>query len=89
VESRLKLGAVIRLDDLHAKRQAPTDFVDEPDGRALVAGVVHLEDANAGAIVDGGALVESFPGAGDPLEELHVSCRRWPGCGFSYRCHRS
>lgn len=50
----------------------PTHLVDEPDRRALVAGVIDLQDANARAIIDGRELVEPLSGAGDPLEELHV-----------------
>ena len=36
------------------ERQAPEDFVDKLDRRALIAGIVHLEHSNARAIVDGG-----------------------------------
>ena len=61
MEVRLELGAVVRLDDVDAKRQAPKDFVDDLDRRALVAGVVDLEHANAGAIVDRRELTQVLP----------------------------
>ena len=68
----LELGAVVGLHDVHAERQPPQDVVDEADRRALVAGVVDLEHANARAVVDGRELIEALSGARDPLEELHV-----------------
>ena len=80
---RLKLGAVVRLHDVHAKRQPPHDVVDELDGRALVARVVHLEHPNARAIVDGGELIEPLPGARNALEELHVQLQPVAWLGFS------
>jgi hypothetical protein len=39
VELRLELGAVIGLHDMHAKRQAADDLVDELHGRSLIAAV--------------------------------------------------
>ena len=47
VKLRLKLRAVISLNDVDAKWQSPHDFVGEVDSRALVARVVDLEDPNA------------------------------------------
>src|SRR5688572_25095066 len=53
VEFGLEFGAVVSLDDEHSKRQATEHFVDEPDGGALVARIVDLQDPNASAIVNG------------------------------------
>jgi len=55
-----------------AERQAAEDVVDEGDGRPLIAGVEHFQHANAGAIVDGGELVEPPARAGNALETLHI-----------------
>ena len=57
VELRLKLGAVVGLHHVHAKRQSTDVLVDELHGRALVARVVDLQDANSRAIVNGRELV--------------------------------
>ena len=59
VELRLKLGTVVRLHHVHAKWQPADDLVDELHGRALVARVVDLQDANPRAIVDGRELIQS------------------------------
>ena len=53
----LEFAAFVRLHDRDPKRPAPANLVNEPDRRALVAGVVHLEDANPGAVVDGRELI--------------------------------
>src|SRR4029450_11500722 len=47
-------------------------FIYKLDGVQLVAGGVDLEHPNAGAVVDGGELIQSRARAGDALEELHV-----------------
>ena len=60
------------LNDVDAERQPTQDLVDELDGRPLIAGVVDLEHANAGAVVNGGELIQSLLGAGNTLEELHI-----------------
>ena len=46
MEVGLELGAIVRLHDLDAKRQPASHVVDEPDRRALVAGVIDLEHAD-------------------------------------------
>jgi len=38
----------------------------------LVASIADLEDADAGAIIDGRELIEARARAGNALEELHV-----------------
>jgi hypothetical protein len=82
VESGLELGAVIRLYDVDPEREPPQDLVDELDRRRLIAGVIHLEHANARAIVDGGELKEPLPGPWNALEELHVQLQPVAGLGF-------
>jgi hypothetical protein len=72
VEFRLELSTVIGLDYEHSERQAAEHFVDEPDGGALVAGVVDLQDPNAGAIVDGCELIEAAARPGNSFQELHI-----------------
>jgi hypothetical protein len=46
---RLELGAVVGLDDEDPEWN---DLVDEVDGSGLGAGVVDLEDANPGAVIN-------------------------------------
>ena len=58
VKLRLELDAVVGLHHVHPKRQAGHDVVHEENGRALIERVVDLQDANAGAIVDGRELIE-------------------------------
>lgn len=79
----LKFGAIVGLDDVDPEGEAPDHFIEKPDGRALVAGIVDLEDANACAIVDRRELVQSLRCARDALEELHVHLQAMPGLGFS------
>ena len=72
MELRLKLRPVVGLNDVDAEWQPTQDLVDEPDGRPLVAGVVDFEDANAGAVVNGGELIQPLLGTRNALEELHI-----------------
>jgi hypothetical protein len=72
VELRAELGAVVRLHELDAERQAANDLVGEVDRRRLVARVVNLEHPNARAVIDGRELVEALLRPGDALEELYV-----------------
>ena len=72
MELRLELGAIVGLNDVDAKREAPPHLVHEADRGALVARVEHFEYANPRAVVDRGELVEPAATARDPLEELHV-----------------
>jgi hypothetical protein len=72
VEVGLEFGAIVGLNDVDAEGQPPEDVIDEFDGRPLIAGVVDLQHANAGAIVDRRELVEPPAGAGDPLKKLDV-----------------
>ena len=67
MELGLEFGAVVGLHDVDAEWQAAEDFVDEQPGRALIAGIVDLEDANPRAIVDGGELVQALMSPGDSL----------------------
>jgi hypothetical protein len=48
VKLGLKLGAVIGLHDVHAERQAANHFVNEEDGRALVARIVDPSGLESG-----------------------------------------
>src|SRR5262245_21918521 len=61
VKLRLKLATVVGLHDVHAEWESAEDLVDEQLGRALVARVVHFQDADPGAIVDGRELIEASP----------------------------
>ena len=72
VEVGLKLGAIVRLDHLDAEGQAAEDIIDELDGRPLIAGLEDFQDADPGAIVDRGELIEPSAGARNPLEKLNV-----------------
>ena len=83
VEMRLKLRAVVRLDDVHPEGQSPEDLIDEGDVRPLITGGVYLQNADARAIVDRGELKEPATRAGDALEELHIDLESMPGLAFS------
>jgi len=72
MEVGLELGAIVRLHDLDAKGQPAAHFVDEPDSRALIAGVIDLEHADPGAVVDGRELIQPRARARDTLEEFHI-----------------
>jgi hypothetical protein len=72
VKARLELGAIIGLYDVDAEGSSAKDVVDKSDRGCLIARIVDLEHANAGAVVNGGELEESFPCAGNSLEELHI-----------------
>src|SRR5262245_12532461 len=78
VEMGLEFGAVVGLNDVDAEGQSPEDVVDECDGCPLRAGVVDLEHANAGAIVDRRELVKPPTRAGNPLEKLDVHLQAMP-----------
>ena len=77
-----RLRAVVRLNDVDAERQAPTDVGDKAHGAALVAHVVHRQDPNARAVVDGGELIETRPRAGNALEKLHINLQAVAGLGL-------
>jgi hypothetical protein len=53
-------------------------FLDEPHGRALIAGVVDLENADPGAVIDRCELIQAPARARNPLEELHVQLQPVP-----------
>ena len=72
MKARLELRAVVGLDDETRNGRRRQHLVDEADRRALVAGIVDLEHADARAVIDRRELVEPLPRAGDPLEELHI-----------------
>ena len=82
VKVGLEFSAIVRLDHMDAERQAAEDVVDELDGRALITGIVDLEHANPGAIVDRRELVEAPAGARNPLEKLDVDLQPMSRLGF-------
>jgi hypothetical protein len=57
VEAGAELDAVVGLDDLDSEGQAFQHVVEELDGRLLVELRVDAQDAQPGAVVDGGELV--------------------------------
>src|SRR5580700_2407736 len=59
VKRRLELGAVVRLYDVHPEREPTDHFVDELRGRALIAGVVDLEDADPRAVINRCELIQA------------------------------
>jgi hypothetical protein len=79
VEMGLEFSAVVGLNHVDAERQAPEDVIDECDGGALMAGVVDLEHANAGSIVDRRELVEPPARARDAFEKRDVDLEAMPG----------
>src|SRR5215831_3605358 len=82
MEVGLELGAVIRLHDLDAKWQPAAHLVDEPNRRALIAGVIDLEYADPRAVVDGRELIQPRARARDALEEFHVNLQPMPRLWF-------
>ena len=82
VELGLELCAIVSLQHMDTERESLSDLVEEPDRRALVAGIVDLENPDTGAVVDRGELVEAFARPWDALEELHVHLQAVPGLGL-------
>src|SRR6476620_12395223 len=72
VEMGLEFGAVVGLNDVDAEGQPSEDLANKFDRRPLIAGVVDLQHADPGAIVDRRKLVEPPTRAGNPLEKLDV-----------------
>ena len=60
VELGLELGTVVGLQYQNAERKALSDLVQAAYRRALVAGIVDLENAYTGAVIYGRELVELF-----------------------------
>jgi hypothetical protein len=77
-----KLGAVVGLDHLDPERQFGQQVVEELDGGLLIASRVDPEHSQAGAVVDGGELVEAFPGSSNGGYELDVDLDPVTGLGF-------
>src|SRR5262245_18292449 len=75
----LEFGTVVGLDDQDAEREPAQHFIDESNRRPLVAGIEHLQHANARAVVDRGELVQPFPSPRDPLKELDIDLQTMPG----------
>lgn len=75
-----ELCAVVGLKDIDPEREALPGRLEELDCRALVARIVHLQEADPRAAVDGGELVESLSSYGNALKKLHVHLQAmaWP-----------
>ena len=82
MKPRLELGAVVRLKREDPEWEAFADLVQEADRRALIAGVVDLENAYTRAVVNRGELIQPFPRSWDALKELHVHLQAVPRLGF-------
>ncbi len=82
MESRLELCAIIGLQDENLEWQPISNLIQESDGRALVAGVVDLQDADTRAVIDSRELVEPFASPRDALEELDVHLQSVAWLGF-------
>ena len=78
VKVGLELGASIGLNDKDAEGESPEDVINEGDRRALITRVKDLQHAKAGAIVDGGELIEPPARARDALEKLDVDLQAMP-----------
>lgn len=70
VELGLELCAIVSLQHMDTERESLSDLIEEPDRRALVAGIVDLENPDTGAVVDRGELVEAFARPCDRTPEL-------------------
>ena len=82
VEAGLEFGAIVGLNHADAERQATPDFVEELDGRPLIAGVIDLENPDPRAIVNRRELIEAGPAPRDSLEKLHVELQPVAGLGL-------
>ena len=78
VKVGLELGAIVGLNDKDAEGESPEDVINEGDRRALITRVKDLQHAKAGAIVDGGELIEPPARARDALEKLDVDLQAMP-----------
>jgi hypothetical protein len=72
VKVRLKLGAVVRLDDLDPEGKPTNDVIDEFDGCGLIAGVKNFKNSQAGTVIHRGELVEPLARPWNALQKLHV-----------------
>jgi hypothetical protein len=72
VRAGIEIGTIVGLHDMDPKRETAQDVVHEPNSRALIARVKDLQHPNAGAIIDGGELIEPPLTTWDPFEKLHV-----------------
>jgi len=82
MEPGLELGSIVSLQNEDAERKSISNLVQELDCRALIAGIVDLQDSDTRAVVDGGELIEPLTGPRDALKELHVHLQAVPGLGL-------
>ena len=61
MEGGLELRAIVGLDHIDAEREPLECVVDELDRRLLVQSVIEAQDAQPGAVVDGGELIVTAP----------------------------
>lgn len=80
-----KLTPVVGLDALDAEGQPGEDLVHEGDGGLLSVALIDLEDANPGAVIDGGVLIVRSCAVAEGAKNLTSSWIWCPGRGFSYR----
>ena len=79
VEPRLELGAIVGLKRKDPERESLANLVQEADRRALIAGVVDLQDSDPGTVIDCGELVEPLTVPGIRSRNFTSMCRRCPG----------
>lgn len=79
MKAGLEFGAVVSLDKVDLEGQLLEDGVEKPDCGLLVEAVEDLENAEPGAVIDGGVLVVLLAHALDRLDELDVdlNCVAW------------
>ena len=77
-----ELSAVVGLDHLDSEGQFGEEIVEELDGGLLVAFRIDAQHPESGAVVDGGELVEAFPGPTNRGDELDVDLDGVAGLGF-------
>ena len=82
VELGAELDPVVGLDHFDAEGEPGEEVVEELEGGLLVEPGIGPEDAEAGAVVDGGELVEAFALGADGGDELNVDLDPVAGLGF-------
>ncbi len=76
---RLKLRAVVRLNNENSKWKPADNLVDELNRSALIAAVVNLQHPDTSAVVDSSELVKALGRAMNALQKLYVHLEPVPG----------
>ena len=72
VKPRLELCPIVGLYDENSEGQPANDFINELNGRLLIAGIEYLQDPYPCTIVHSRELIEPLPRTWYSLQELYI-----------------